>query len=345
MSKKIIICFDGTWNTPDDNYDDGDSSTNVWKIYDAILPEDTNGVEQKKWYEEGVGTSWYNKYFGGVFGVGLSGKIQEAYKYIVETFNDGDDLYIFGFSRGAYSARSLVGLIRNVGLLKPENEELVGEAYSLYRTRDGSADSENAKFFKDEYSREIKIHFLGVWDTVGSLGIPLESFGWFSKQYYEFHDTRLSGIVQNAFHAVAIDEHRKNYKCTLWDPVKKINQRMEQVWFAGAHSNIGGGYCDNNLSDISLRWMMDKASESGLYFDHEKVPEVPVNPSPVIDSYKEFLKGAYSKFSPRYYRTIGSTKYGQESIDESVPGIVENNQNYKPKNEIGSSLAGNIVSL
>ncbi len=342
MSKTIIISFDGTWNTPDSNPEvDGNSSTNVWKIHDAILPADANGREQNKWYEKGVGTKWYNKIRGGAFGVGLSGKIQEGCKHLVNTYEDGDQIYIFGFSRGAYSARSLVGFVRNAGLLRKENAKRVSEAYSLYRTRDEGADSENAKFFRSKYSREVSIYFLGVWDTVGALGIPVESFDWFNKSYYQFHDTTLSGIVKNAFHAVAIDEHRKSYQCTLWNPIEKPNQTIEQVWFCGAHSNIGGGYADNLLSDIALRWMMNKASSCGLALDPGKIQGQPQGLPPITDSYKDFLGGAYSKFEPRYFRTIGRTVHGQESIDDTVLQRAQSDSRYRPKNDVQPNLTGN----
>lgn len=144
-----------------------------------------------------------------------------------------------------------MAFVRNAGLLRREHIGRVSEAYALYRTRDEGADSENARFFRGKYSQEIEIHFLGVWDTVGALGVPVESFDWFNKSYYQFHDTELSGIVKNAFHAIAIDEHRRNYQCTLWDPKGKPNQRIEQTWFSGAHANIGSGYSSDLLSDLS----------------------------------------------------------------------------------------------
>lgn len=342
MPKKIAVSFDGTWNTPDQNQDDGDESTNVWKLHDAILPEDKKRGRQDKWYEKGVGTKWYNKLRGGAFGVGLSKKIQEGYQYLVETFEDGDQIYIFGFSRGAYSARSLVGFIRNAGLLKPEHVKRVSEAYSLYRTRDDGADSENARFFREKFARETTIHFIGVWDTVGALGIPVESFDWFNKAYYQFHDTELSGIVKNAFHAVAVDEHRKTYQCTLWDPIEKPNQTMEQVWFCGAHANVGGGYANNRLSDVTLRWMMEKAQQQGLNLDQNKFPAVSRGMPPITDSYKDFMGGAYSRLEPRYFRTIGATVFGQEQIDDSVARRARHDPNYRPKNDVGDNLTGTI---
>ena len=346
MPKTIIISFDGTWNTPDPNPDvDGESSTNVWKLHDTILSADANGKEQNKWYEKGVGTKWYNKLRGGAFGVGLSEKIQEGYKHLANIFEDGDQIFVFGFSRGAYSARSLVGLVRNAGLLRQEHVKRVPEAYSLYRTRDKGADTENARFFREKYSREVTIYFLGVWDTVGALGIPVESFEWFNRSYYQFHDSELSGIVKNAFHAIAIDEHRKSYQCTLWDPKEKPNQNVEQAWFSGAHANIGGGYANNPLSDISLRWMMEKAQNYGLALDQSKIPNLPQGVLPITDSYKDFLSGAYSKFEPRYFRTIGATPYGQELINATVIQRTEFDPNYRPKNDVGANLIGDITPV
>lgn len=345
MAKIIALCFDGTWNTPDTDDADGDSSTNVRKLYDAIAPVNAEGLQQTKWYATGVGTKWYNKVRGGMMGVGLSTKIQKGYAYLANTYEEGDQICIYGFSRGAYCARSLVGLIRNAGLLRRENAKLTPEAYSLYRTRDEGADTETAKFFRNRYSREVPIHLLGVWDTVGALGIPVESFAWFNKSYYQFHDCELSGIVRNAFHAMAVDEHRKNYTATLWNPKQKPNQRVEQVWFCGAHANVGGGYASSDLSDIALRWMMQKSLSCGVAVDTSKIPALPPVHPPIVDSYSEFLRGAYSKLLPRHYRKIGGTIHGLEAIDETVIQRVRDDANYRPKNEVESYLTGEIKPL
>src|SRR5690606_9553675 len=140
------------------------------------IPDSADGRAQLKWYETGVGTRWYDKLRGGIFGVGLSRKIQEGYRQLVQLYEEGDQVFIFGFSRGAYSARSLVGMTRNCGLLPPERNLRLSEPYSLHRPRDEGADSENARFFRRQHSREIPIPYLGVWDTVGALGIPVQSF-------------------------------------------------------------------------------------------------------------------------------------------------------------------------
>lgn len=346
MPKKIIISFDGTWNTPDTESEiKGSKSTNVWKLHAALLPRDKDNTVQHKWYDQGVGTAWYDRIRGGAFGVGLSEKILEGYRHLANTYEPGDLVHIFGFSRGAYTARSLVGLIRNAGLLKPEHIDLTEEAYGLYRTRDEGADSDRAQLFRSNFSRNITIHMLGIWDTVGALGVPLESFDWFNKSYYEFHDTELSSIVHNAFHALAIDEWRKNYQCTLWDPKSKPNQRVEQVWFSGAHANIGGGYPDNSLSDIALTWMINKAVECGLAVDTSKIPSLPTTTLPITNSYKQFLGGAYSQFNPPHYRDIGQTLFGREAIDPSVEDRLKHEADYKPKNTVGPNLVGSFTPV
>lgn len=344
MTKNIVLAFDGTWNTPGDGDEiDDDHITNVWKFYEAVLPATDDGTEQVRWYEEGVGTNWYSKLPGGMFGVGLSKKIQDGYEWLAATYQPGDRVYVVGFSRGAYTARSLIGMIRNSGLLLPDHLDKVKEAYGLYRARDEGADSANAKFFRTNFTREITITFLGVWDTVGSLGIPVESFEWFNKAYYQFHDTELSSIVKNAFHAVAIDEHRKNYACALWNPHVQPGQRMEQVWFAGAHANVGGGYIGNTLSDVPLKWMMERAMECGLALDPVQMP-VPSEDdlAEIVDSYQRFLGGAYSRIEPRHYRGIGETQHGAEVIDTSVPSRSDRDDTYRPRNQIGTFVSGEI---
>jgi uncharacterized protein (DUF2235 family) len=335
--KRIVLCFDGTWNTPDDDTDDGDESTNVHLLHQAVAAADAAGVKQDKWYDEGVGTRWYTKIPGGAFGVGLSENIREGYEALVDRYEDGDEIFVFGFSRGAYTARSLVGMIRNAGLLRRQHRKLVGKAYALYRTRNDTADSENSRFFRQSYAREVKVKCVGVWDTVGALGVPLKSFQWFNRHYYEFHDTELSGIVENGFHALAIDEHRENYQATLWAPRQKPAQRIEQAWFVGAHSNVGGGYKERALSDVTLKWMVERVGKhTGLAFDAAKLPGAATSVgAPIVDSYAKFLRGVYKTVSERYLRPIGVTTFGAERVDPSVVERWRNDPHYRPKNDVG----------
>ncbi|GAM09589.1 hypothetical protein OR1_01869 [Geobacter sp. OR-1] len=171
------------------------------------------------------------------------------------------------------------------------------DAYQLYRNRDGSSDTDFAKQFRASYAHDgIKIKFLGVWDTVGALGIPFKVFESFNAEHYQFHDQELSGIVENAYHAVAIDEHRENYDVTLWNPRQKVNQQLEQVWFVGAHADVGGGYevKDHPIADAALAWMQEKAKlgDKGLVINKiQPVNGAKLKKSPPTDSYREFLGG------------------------------------------------------
>ena len=339
--KRIVICFDGTWNKPADEKLPVDRriETNVRRFYDSVKDNAADRTQQVKWYDEGVGTQWYDKYIGGAIGTGLELNIIQGYEFLAKQYQDGDEVYVLGFSRGAYTARSLVGMIRNCGLIKNEMLGLrVAMAYGIYRTRDDGPDSSTAKWFKAMFSREITIKFLGVWDTVGALGIPLHLLATFNSKFYEFHDTRLSAIVKNAFHAVAIDEYRQDFDVCLWNPDAAPEQTLEQRWFIGAHCDVGGGYSDRRLSDMTLRWMQDKANALGLTVTPV---DVPANNylGPFTDSYKEFLNGLYAKEHPRHYRSIGTTKFGHEVVDESAQKRRKQDRSYEPQNNGLPALA------
>jgi uncharacterized protein (DUF2235 family) len=375
MAKRIVLCFDGTWNTPAEKFSglaqlherfarllglgnaemqaeiehvdpNAGVETNVCRLYRSVLRLEGDATSrgelaQTKWYDKGVGTDWYDRVSGGAFGLGLSQKIREGYQYLSNTYDDGDEVFAFGFSRGAYTARSFIGMIRNCGLLPkgktgngPDSPEML-EAYELYRAHDEGPDSERAKHFRAEkHAPLIPIKFLGVWDTVGALGIPLESFDAFNKAQFEFHNTELSGIVQNAFHAIAVDEHREPYKVTLWDPKAKLNQTMEQRWFIGAHADVGGGYASRLLSDITLRWMQHKAQQCGLRLDETGIPSITDASAlgPIADSFKAFLNGVFALFTTRYYRPVCMLQYGAEVVDDTVPSRMKQLISYRPSN-------------
>jgi uncharacterized protein (DUF2235 family) len=332
--RRIVICFDGTWNRPaDDNLPpDAQVETNVRRFYESVSDNSPDGSAQIKWYDEGVGTDWFDKFAGGAFGAGLDLKILDGYKFLAREYADGDEVYVLGFSRGAYTARSFVGMIRNCGLVENKHLDLrVGMAYGLYRTRDDGVDSKTAKRFRSMFSREIKIKFAGVWDTVGALGVPLSVLQDVNMKFYEFHDTGLSSIVENAYQAMAVDENRKGYDVCLWNPKEKTEQTMEQRWFAGAHCDVGGGYPDRRLSDISLRWMQDKAAALGLGLTPIEVAQDNYL-GQSTDSYEGFLKGRYAKIYPRHFRSIGGTQFGDETVDESVEKRRRADPKYAPQN-------------
>jgi uncharacterized protein (DUF2235 family) len=271
MSKSLVVCCDGTWNRPDELSGGLVAPTNVSKIALGLASHRADGAEQRLFYQRGVGTRKWQHFRGGAFGYGLSRNIRACYRFIVGNYEPGDSLYLFGFSRGAYTARSTVGLIRNCGILRPSHRKRINEAYRLYRSRSArkGPSTIESQIFQRMYSHEdIEVHFIGVWDTVGSLGIPIDGFRVTAiRKYWGFHDTALSSRVHSAYQALAIDELRAPFKPTIWTQQEHAkDQILEQTWFAGVHKDVGGGYEDPSLSEIPLLWMVDRARERGLAF-------------------------------------------------------------------------------
>jgi uncharacterized protein (DUF2235 family) len=310
--KRLIICCDGTWNTPDQRAGEKDCPTNVVKIARAVRARSDTGTHQIVYYSRGVGTRpGIDRFTGGAFGHGLATNVQDAYRFIVDNYADGDEIFLFGFSRGAYTARSVVGFIRNSGVLRRDTRHLFREAYELYRRDDLHPDDDEARKFRADHSHEVRIKFLGVWDTVGALGIPVRSLNWLTRKKYEFHDVQLSRIVDHACHAVAIDEKRSQFKPALWETTPEDAHRVEQTWFAGVHSNVGGGYPDAGLSDIALKWMLERAQAHGLQVDAEYVQE---NLLPDIEGTLEnSFKGMY-RLSRPYQRPIPASALLHETV-------------------------------
>jgi uncharacterized protein (DUF2235 family) len=259
--KRIVVCCDGTWNRPDEQ-----SPTNVAKMALAVAADDDDGVQQLVLYHRGVGTGRFDRVRGGGFGWGLSRNVRDCYRFVAGSYDPGDELYFFGFSRGAYTARSTVGLIRNAGILRREHLDRVDDAYGLYRDRGSTRRPTGieATLFRRSFSHdEIEVHFVGVWDTVGALGIPGVPKR-LCGRLWTFHDTELSSKVKLAYQALAIDEKRRPFVPSLWYRKPDDPGVLEQRWFAGVHSDVGGGYKGCSLADITLLWMAGRARESGL---------------------------------------------------------------------------------
>ncbi|OXM69899.1 DUF2235 domain-containing protein [Amycolatopsis vastitatis] len=306
MAKRLVICCDGTWNKLGQP-----NPTNVTKVKEAVAATDSAGTSQIAFHGDGVGTgtSLWDHFTGGAFGLGLSAKVRDAYEFVVKNYEPGDELFFFGFSRGAFTARSTVGFIRNCGVLRPENAGLIKEAYRLYRDRDTSTtgpESPKAREFREKYAHEDRtpIRFIGVWDTVGALGIPLSGGRLLNllNRRWQFHDTQLSSIVQSAFQALAVDEHRTSFKPAVWES-SQAGQEREQVWFAGDHSDVGGGHAVSDLSDLALRWMTDRAHHCGLAFEPDVFAGLyPGNP---LGALHDSLNGFFRLFG-RVVRSIGT---------------------------------------
>ena len=326
MAKRLIICCDGTWNVPDPLAAGRSHPTNVAKIALLAADRDARGTQQRVFYTTGVGTAPgpLDTWLGGAFGLGLSAKVLEAYRWVIEEYDPGDELFFFGFSRGAYTARSTVGLIRNSGILRRSYRHMVRDAYDLYRLRDERYHprKREAVLFRRTYSHETPITFIGVWDTVGELGIPSLPLlpKWLTNRLnrrWAFHDTTLSSTVANAFQALAIDERRPQFEPTLWNH-KSIarGQRMEQVWFAGVHSNVGGGAPDTSLSDITLRWMKAKAESCGMAFQAEAATGLRVAPDACGPLGRKAL--LYRLFGGDAIRRMGAGQSKNEAVHPSA---------------------------
>jgi uncharacterized protein (DUF2235 family) len=298
--KRLVVCCDGTWQRANQDY-----PTNVAKMSQAIKQENTDPV-QLLHYEPGLGSGgrFLDRVFGGAFGWGIDDHIQRAYRFLCANYADGDEIYLFGFSRGAYIVRSLAGLMRVAHGLLPSNEVLkVPAVYEVYRSQGRYSGLDSTEINRREVARKeaaiqaisadirpAMVTVLGCWDTVGSLGIP-NTVPLLSQQInkkYEFHDFQLSNIIERALHGVAIDEPRQAFDVTPMMQSRnnlREGQVLQEVWFPGNHGAVGGGSPRSQpLADGALLWMIDTIRNTfnlGLEFDlsHVEYDPTAVNPA------------------------------------------------------------------
>ena len=354
MGRHLVVCTDGTWNRPDQRDHGLVVPSNVVKVARAVAGCDDGDVEQCVYYDTGVGTGgWWDRIKGGAFGIGLSENVKQAYEALGKIFEPGDRIFLFGFSRGAYTARSLAGLIGLCGIPKG-GEGNVGEiaqrAFRIYRLSSRARRrSEKARGHIEKHSHVDQegcpvngIHFVGVWDTVGALGIPLAFFRAYNRYRFQFHDTALGDHIERAYQALAIDERRGPFKPTLWlDDNASEKQVVEQFWFPGVHSNIGGGYIDHGLSDRAFLWICLKARDAGLGFKADYM-NLRVNPD-YHGELRDSRVGFYRLLRSRT-RVIGQGNAAGEAIhysaDERFNHATESNyrEGHAGKN-LGPALA------
>lgn len=301
--KRLIVCFDGTWNNPEQEDNGAPAPTNVFRISNAIADVAGNGVRQVKYYHPGVGGEHKGiaaRVLGGAFGAGISRHIQSAYHWLASNYAEGDEIYLYGFSRGAFTVRSLGGMLSRglldlSGLEAAEAWKRVKKAYHEgYRKKDATIDDwadADWEFFHNRGAAPI--HFIGVWDTVGALGIPddLEVLNLLDdKDAWQFHDTSLGDHVAHARHAMAIDEMRASFTVTRWSNARQHHDAVEQ-WFPGVHSDVGGGYADADLSNEALAWMITESRAVGLEFRDGVMEMIHGNPlGKMHNSYKGAFK-------------------------------------------------------
>lgn len=289
-ANRLVVCLDGTWNTADRK----SKRTNIARIRDAVALRDDavvrdgrarTPIPQRVYYDEGVGTGkGIDRIWGGAFGSGLSRNVRQAYKWLSDHYvrpgpgHSGSEILVFGFSRGAFSVRSLCGYIGAAGLLRREccSAENEAAAWDHYRTFKKDRCPAEAVRLSPLCHRDVRVAVAGVFDTVGALGIPVEYLRWLQRRDTSFHDTRPSKTILNAFHALALDEFRGPFEATLWEaPFNEEPHRVEQVWFAGAHTDVGGGYPDGRLATVTLDWMIRRVrSVSGIAFEPRALADI-----------------------------------------------------------------------
>lgn len=267
MPKNIIVCCDGTGN------EFGTQNSNVVKLYQTLICDKT----QLTYYHPGVGTmgsrnalsrlgKWWTKVIGLAFGYGISDNIADAYMFLMRRFEPGDQVYIFGFSRGAYTARALCGMLHAIGLMREDSEALIPYAIRLLKGKQFGI----AAQFKHTFSRECKPHFVGVWDTVSSVG-------WvYNAVDFPFTKATNNPDLNIVRHAMSIDERRAFFRQNLFGLPHDQHQSVQEVWFAGVHSDVGGSYpeCQSQLSKIALRWMLCEAEQAGLLVNQQRKAEI-----------------------------------------------------------------------
>ena len=392
MPKRIVFCADGTWNgpeqqtgvTPIDSADDhgelnGAKVTNVVKLFanlagrvtpqtmtmrdeqEKLLPDAAGSVVQISKYMHGVGDSdsFLKKAMGGMFGMGVIARIVRGYTFISRNYDPGDEIHIAGFSRGAYTARALAGMISSVGLLNRATYDAndKNEAYRLGvaawcqcknmslhgagKLTDLASHLLNfvGGFFarqvldKNQLIADVPIKSVAVWDTVGSMGIPAYA-GDRRYDVFRFVDTKLSNKVQNGFHAMAVDELRMDFPVTAWDSRAGI----KQVWFVGAHADVGGGYPaqESRLSDIALEWMMKQLAEVGVRL----ATPLTYKPEPLIGPaiHQPWSKSPFALL-PRSPRQVTGT----DTIHDSVLRRWQADSSYRPQSM--SAVSGSLDKL
>ena len=374
MASRLALFLDGTTDTEAGN-------TNVWRVKSLCAARGADGKDQKTFYRVGVGTARGETLRGGMFGFGIDDVMVAAYQWLIEQYEDGDEVFVFGFSRGAYTARSLAGLISRCGLIGLGAPLSIKQLYDRYRrgndvktihellgTQDKSSFDIEERWIT-QYCLPVDINFIGVWDTVAALANDIHLTALTGGDHH-FLDANLRKTERHAYHALAIDENRQLYDATLFtiysDKTKPFTQPrdiadVEQRWFSGSHGNVGGGNYSDLVAQIPLRWLMSKAKQHGLTFRQEIPTDPGASTSETYDSFvasdfPDFLQKVILQHGARHWRPINRAPESRmytdihtinELIDKSVFDRCRAHLNYQPQNLVdwAQSHGRNLVDI
>jgi len=309
MPKNIVVFSDGTGQEGGKR-----QNTNVYKLFNMC---ENRTDRQITFYDRGLGTGW-RKLGGKAFGAGISKNIKECYRFIFDNYNVGDQVYLFGFSRGATTVRSLSSFIHLFGILPKSRPELIDDAYKIYK-KVKTREAESKEFIKRHHNMWCRIRFVGVWDTVAALGIPLKGVNTLLEQIpslqHKYQNLSMSQSVIHGRHALAIDDERKTFHPKLWATEIEDYQTVEQVWFCGMHTDVGGGYKEQELSDVPLQWMMEESVKKGLLIYQQHEVEMQPNPSGMMHDSRA---GTLGRLYKRKIRSWDAATRGKPTVHSSV---------------------------
>jgi hypothetical protein len=341
--KRIILLSDGTGNSASKVW-----KSNVWRVFESL---DLRGSEQVAFYDDGVGTSSFKPLaiLGGVFGWGLKRNLLDIYKFLCLNYKEGDQIFAFGFSRGAFTIRVLIGLVLSQNLVTGATDaEVYGNAKMAYRAyrrerfhtilriealfrtiRDAVLYIFGARYDKAKNTQVKEIEFLGLWDTVAAYGLPLDEMARGVSQWIfplELPNRKFDTRIQRACHALSLDDERTTFHPVLWNEKGVPAGVLTQVWFAGVHSNVGGGYPDDSLAYIPLYWIMTEAESRGLAFKTK--PNKPDDPDPDMMVHARWRRdkdgrlydsrnglGGYYRYGPRKIEDLNQMKFSRREHD------------------------------
>jgi uncharacterized protein (DUF2235 family) len=310
--KRIVLCADGTWNNRDQVDKDSHKRrpTNVTKLARAVRPRSAAGIDQIVCYHDGIGVrGGFDRFTGGAFGRGMEVNVRTLYRFVLYNYEPGDELFFFGFSRGAFTVRTLAGFMRQVGLVEKDDDYYVPDIYACYESSQGPGSKAWEKAFHNVRGTRPcpPIRLIGVWDTVGALGAPGFLGQLFNRNKYRYHDIGLNSSIEAGYHAIALDERRKAFAPNVWHRPPDWHGSLEQAWFPGVHSDVGGGYTPDGLANEALHWMVEKAEAAGLDVDGQYLKHF----RPCFNGVRHESMTTLYRLLGAYERPIGASEDGE----------------------------------